>query len=119
MINEIDIDRARHEILPQNYKKLVEKKWYGALRYATYIENYCSYDTYSQFVEQATIEELDDMERDYLNDWESRKYSKVFKMFIPQNIIDNISEIKWKKILKSDITQFYETIMKDNEKVWS
>lgn len=115
MINSIDIDRAKQELLPQGYKNLIDKQWYGAFRYASYIENYCNYDTYTKFVENATVDELDEMERLYLNDWQTRKYSKTFKMFLTDERMEKITEEQWKKILRSDIQNFYDTIMKDSE----
>lgn len=106
MLNSVDIERAMEEKLPQIHEKLLKNKQYGAFRYATYIDNYSSYDTYIQFVENATEDELYDMECMYVMDWETRKHSKSFKMFIPPTI--ELSEEKWKKILKHDISQFYE-----------
>lgn len=115
MINAIDIKRAEQEMLPQGYKNLLAKGWYGAFRYATYIENYCNYDTYLQFKDNATVDELDEMEREYLNDWQTRKYSKSFKMFLTDEKLNNITENQWKKILRSDIQNFYDTIMENSE----
>lgn len=115
MISEVDIERATHEMLPQKYQVLLDKGWYGAFRYATYIENYCSYDTYKQFIQNATEDDLVEMEMQYLSDFATRKYSKSFKMFLSDEQLDKITEKQWKKILRSDIVNFYENIMKGHD----
>lgn len=105
---DIDIDRIKTEDFPRNYKSLLNKRLYGAIRYCSYIENYSSYDTFREFCAGATYDEVIEMESMYLMDLKYRKYSKPVRAFIPSDLLNRITESQWKQIHMRDIQQFYD-----------
>lgn len=110
MLLDIDRDRVAKETLPHQAKKLFDNKDFGVLRFATYIQNYSNYGTYLEFIKNATDDEWQEIERMYLDDWNTRLYSDVFRITIGEladKLADTISEDKMKKLLKSDIKEFY------------
>lgn len=107
-INDTDIERAEQETLVKSPKPFLDSKMYGAYRYASYIENYSNYSTYTEFYKKASEDEHYDMETMLMEDIDTREYSKIWKKFIPPHIMERIDKNKWKSILKSDIIQFYD-----------
>ena len=107
-ISITDVERAESEVLVKSPKPFLENKVYGAYRYASYIENYSNHSTYTEFFKKATEDEHYDLEVMYIEVIETRKYSKISKKFIPPHIMEQLTLAHWKKIIRSDIAQFYD-----------
>lgn len=108
MLNNIDLERVKSEkTLPPQIKKIITDNEFGVARFGCYIVHYSEYPTINEFVRCATEDEWIDIERMYLDDWETRKYSKIFQDTI--NGIENmdIKKENMKKLLRNDISDFY------------
>lgn len=109
MIDKIDLERVRSEkTFPVQLKKLLGLEQFGTFRFACYISQYSLYQTVSEFITKATEDEWIEIERMYLDDWETRKYSKVWQMTIPSIENMEIKKENMKKLLRKDIEEFYE-----------
>lgn len=107
-MNFSDTERVKSEkVLPPQLKRLLKLGEYGAFRFGCYIVQYSYYSTVNEFIKQATIDEWVEIERAYLDDWETRKYSLPFQITIPNILEMNIKEENMKKLLKEDIKDFY------------
>ncbi len=107
-MNNIDLERVKSEkVLPPQLKKLLDINEYGAFRFGCYIAQYGYYTTVNEFIRSATIDEWIDIERSYLDDWETRKYALPFQITIPNIENMNIKKENMKKLLRQDIIDFY------------
>ena len=109
MINNIDMERVKSEkTLPPQLKILIKNSKFGVARFGCYIVQYSQYPTINEFIKNATEDEYIEIERMYLDDWETRKYSKIFQDTINGIENMNIKKENMKKLLRNDIQEFYE-----------
>lgn len=109
MLSIADLKRVKSEkVLPPQLNKLINQGYFGAYRFACYITQYSLYTTIKDFITKSTNDEWVEIEKMYLDDWETRQYSPVFKKTI--NGIENmkIKKENMKKLLRQDIEEFYE-----------
>lgn len=110
-IEQADIIRTQEETVldKKNRDKFTSE---FALRYANYISNYTDKKTWTEFITKSTIEEIEEMEEWYMNDFILRPHSKLFKQQIGNITNFDYTKTILVKILKriayNDITKFYE-----------
>lgn len=107
---ELELERVEGEsLMPSTRSKAFkDAKILGALRFATYIENYSELGTFKQFCKSCTEDDLVDMEQLYRDDWAMRKYSKAVKQTVSKEQIALLTDEHWQKLARIDIAQFYK-----------
>lgn len=110
-IENADIIRTQEETILDKANRDKFKNEF-ALRYANYISNYTNKKTWTEFITKSTIEEVEEMEEWYMNDFILRPYTKLFKQQIGDITNFDYTNTILVKILKriayNDIVHFYE-----------
>ena len=105
MVNKKDLEMLEEEVV--NATSLKEFSPLGYC-FCHYIENFSDY-TVKQFLKNCTLEELLEMEKDYLESWELVFHRQSFKKAFGDYMMTLPKPLK-KKIVKMSIEEFYNDL---------